>query len=178
MAIIRLYHGDITDLKVDAIVNAANSELWMGSGVAGAIKRRGGEEIERQAMAQGPIAVGEAVATTAGQLAARHVIHAAAMGPDLVTDEAKVREATRSSLRLADNLSLRSIALPALGTGVGGFPLADAARCMTDEVLAHLSQGSGLELVVFALYGAPAYEAFRSELCARQLPPGVTLESH
>ena len=176
MSAIRLFQGDITDLDVDAVVNAANSELWMGSGVAGAIKRRGGKEIEEQAKAQGPIGVGEAVITGAGSLKARHVIHAAAMGPDLATDEAKVRAATRNSLLLAERLSLRSIAFPALGTGVGGFPLADAARAMADEVLAHPATGREPSLVVLALFGQEAYNAFHAELRDRSLPECVTLE--
>lgn len=176
MAVIRLIEGDITQVAADAIVNAANSALWMGAGVAGAIKRRGGEEIEREAVAKGPIRVGDAVATTAGALPARYVIHAAAMGPDLVTDGESIARATRSTLALADELMLRSVALPALGTGVGGFPVAACARLMLDEVIAHLQRGSGLEVVTFALYGAPAYNAFRTELDGRVLPAGVTAE--
>lgn len=176
MATIRLVQGDIARLDTDAIVNAANSQLWMGSGVAGAIKRWGGEEIEREAMAKGPIAVGEAVATGAGRLPARHVIHAAAMGPDLATDEDKVRRATRSALRVAGELGLRSIALPALGTGAGAFPLDNCARVMLDEVLAHLRSKSSLGLVIFALFGNVAYAAFRDELASRELPKGVTSE--
>ncbi|NPV07940.1 MAG: macro domain-containing protein [Anaerolineae bacterium] len=176
MAKIRLYRGDITELEADAIVNAANSSLWMGAGVAGAIKRRGGDEIEKEALAKGPIGVGEAVATGAGKLAARYVIHAAAMGPDLITDEEKIRAATRNTLLLADELSLRSVAFPALGTGVGGFPPAEAARAMVDEVLAHLERGTGLELIVFALFGSQTYDAFEAELSSRPLPPGVTIE--
>ena len=162
---------------MDAIVNAANSALWMGAGVAGAIKRRGGEEIEREAMAKGPIAVGGAVATGAGRLAARYVIHAAAMGPDLITSEEAIRRATNNALRVAEELTVRSIALPALGTGVGGFAIEDCARVMLDEVIAHLERGSSLELVVFALFGAPSYAAFRAELAARKLPAGISAEA-
>lgn len=176
MAVIRLRKGDITEVEADAIVNAANSALWMGAGVAGAIKRRGGEEIEREALAKGPIAVGDAVATGAGALPARYVIHAAAMGPNLITDEEKIAQATRSSLVLADELTVRSIAFPALGTGVGGFPADECARVMLDAVLTHLERGSGLETVIFALYGTPAYEAFRAELAGRTLPPGIEVQ--
>ena len=118
-----LVQGDICERPVGAIVNAANNHLWMGGGVAGAIKRRGGVEIEREAMAQGPIPVGRAVATGAGALAARYVIHAAVMGQDLRTDAALIREATRAALLVAEGLGVQSIAFPALGTGVGGFPL-------------------------------------------------------
>src|SRR5437660_1465271 len=120
--------GDITKLEVDAIANAANDRLWMGVGVAGAIKRAGGEEIEREAVAQGPIAVGEAVATGAGRLAARYVIHGAVMGQDLRTDADTIRRTTQSCLRVANELGLESLALPAFGTGVGGFPVDECAQ--------------------------------------------------
>jgi len=177
MPTIKLIQGDITTLAVDAIVNAANSALWMGAGVAGAIKRRGGEEIEREAVAKGPIAVGGAVAADAGRLAARYVIHAAAMGPDLVTSEEAIRQATGNALRVAEELGVHSIALPALGTGVGGFAIEDCARIMLDKVIAHLEHGGSLELVIFALFGAPSYEAFRAELAARRLPAGIRAEA-
>ena len=157
--------GDITDWEVDAIVNAANSHLWMGAGVAGAIKRKGGVIIEEEAVRQGPIEVGEAVLTTAGNLAAAHVIHAAAMGQDLKTDAQKIAQATRSSLALAEKHKLTSIAFPALGTGVGGFPAAQAAEAMLGEVLKHLRTGStSLERVVFVLYQEEAYRAFGETL--------------
>src|SRR5439155_8904165 len=115
--------GDITALEVDAIANAANNALWMGAGVAGAIKRAGGEEIEREAVAKGPIEVGDAVATSAGRLAAKHVIHGAVMGQDLQTSAELIRRTTTRCLDVADELGARSLALPAFGTGVGGFPL-------------------------------------------------------
>jgi O-acetyl-ADP-ribose deacetylase (regulator of RNase III) len=173
MAEIRLYKGSITDVEADALVNAANNALWMGSGVAGAIKRAGGVEIEREAMALGPIEVGGAVATGAGRLKARHVIHAAAMGQDLTTDEDKVRRATRSAFAVARGLGVQSIAFPALGTGVGGFPLRQCARVMLEEAVAELQVEGGPRTVIFALYGEEAYEAFRRELASRQLPPGI-----
>src|SRR5262245_66105151 len=110
-----LERGDITDAEVDAIVNAANSELWMGTGVAGAMKRKGGVVIEEEALRQGPIEVGEAVLTVAGNLPAMHVIHAATMGKDLKTDPEKIHAATKSSLALAEKHKLESIAFPALG---------------------------------------------------------------
>src|SRR5918912_1298433 len=112
--------GDITQLEVDAIANAANEHLWMGAGVAGAIKRAGGAEIEREAVAKGPIPVGEAVATRAGALRARWVVHGAVMGQDLRTNADLVRRTTASCLRVADELGAESLALPAFGTGVGG----------------------------------------------------------
>src|SRR6186713_2277186 len=109
--------GDITQLDVDAIANAANNRLWMGAGVAGALKRAGGEEIEREAMAKGPIEVGEAVATGAGRLPARWVVHGAVMGQDLRTNAEPVERTTQSVLRVADELGAQSVALPAFGTG-------------------------------------------------------------
>jgi O-acetyl-ADP-ribose deacetylase (regulator of RNase III) len=161
---ISIFEGDITTLAVDAIANAANSELWMGSGVAGAIKRAGGEEIEREAVAQGPIEPGEAIATTAGALEARWVVHGAAMGPDLVTSEELIRRATRSCLQVADGLGARTLALPAFGTGVGGFPLDAAARLMVDVVTAF--EPESLEEVVFAVYGDAALDAFERALAS------------
>jgi O-acetyl-ADP-ribose deacetylase (regulator of RNase III) len=161
---IRILKGDITSLPCDAIVNAANDHLWMGGGVAGAIKRRGGEEIERAAVRQGPIPIGDAVATGAGRLPARYIIHAVTMGQDLVTSERDIRAATRSALRFADRLGLRSVALPALGTGVGGFPLDRAAAVMLEEAAVHLSEASGPPEVVFALYDDSAYTVFTRAL--------------
>ncbi len=120
--------GDITALEVDAIANAANNALWMGAGVAGAIKRAGGEEIEREAVAKGPIEIGDAVATRPGACSAKWVIHGAVMGQDLRTDADLVRRTTESCLRVADELGAESIALPAFGTGVGGFPVDECAR--------------------------------------------------
>ncbi len=157
--------GDITDWEVDAIVNAANSSLAMGAGVAGAIKRKGGVIIEEEAMRQGPIEVGEAVLTTAGNLAATHVIHAAAMGPDLRTDAGKISAATKSALQLAEKHRITSLALPALGTGVGGFPPLPAAEAMVSAVVEHLKGGtSSLQRVVFVLYQDEAYKAFTDVL--------------
>ncbi|MFQ5827715.1 MAG: macro domain-containing protein [Candidatus Methylomirabilia bacterium] len=154
--------GDITDWEVDAIVSAANSHLWMGAGVAGAIKRKGGVIIEEEAVQQGPIEVGEAVLTTAGNLAATHVIHAAAMGQDLKTDGQKITQATRSSLAIAEKRKLSSLAFPALGTGVGGFPPVQAAEVMMEAILEHLkAETTGLKRIVFVLYQEEAYNAFR-----------------
>lgn len=159
--------GDITDWEVDAIVNAANSHLWMGAGVAGAIKKKGGVIIEEEAVRQGPIEVGEAVLTTAGNLPATHVIHAAAMGQDLKTDTQKIAQATRSSLALAEKHKLSSVAFPALGTGVGGFPPTQAAEAMLGAVLEHLKAGTtSLQQVIFVLYQEETLKAF-SETLAR-----------
>ena len=161
---VRLIKGDITTVACDAIVNAANDHLWMGGGVAGAIKRRGGEEIEREALGLGPVPVGRAVATAGGRLPARYVIHAVTMGQDLVTSEPSIGAATQSALRLADELGLRSLALPALGTGVGGFPLDRAAAAMAREIAAYLSAGGRLTDILAVLYDDPAYTAFRTAL--------------
>jgi O-acetyl-ADP-ribose deacetylase len=154
--------GDITALEVDAVANAANDQLWMGAGVAGAIKRAGGEEIEREAMAKGPIEVGDAVATGAGKLSARYVIHGAVMGQDLRTTAGLVGRTTRRCLEVADELGLRSLALPAFGTGVGGFPLDECARLMVDAARAF--EPRSLERVVFAVFGDEARRAFESAL--------------
>lgn len=157
---LRVLDGDICDRPVEAVVNAANNQLWMGAGVAGAIKRRGGPEIEQEAVAQGPIPVGEAIATSAGVLEAKYVIHAAVMGADLITDADTIRRAARSALTLADELGLRSIAFPALGTGVGGFELRECAQIMRRAVLDHIASGTGLTQVEFVLFGEQAYEEF------------------
>jgi O-acetyl-ADP-ribose deacetylase (regulator of RNase III) len=168
---IRLIQGDIAQQDVDAVVNAANNHLWMGAGVAGAIKRAGGREIEAEAVAKGPIPIGEAVATGAGRLKARHVIHAAVMGQDLRTDSDKIRRSTRATLRVADALGLKSVAFPALGTGVGGFSLEECARVMLDAVEAHAASGeTSLERVIFVLYDAPACEAFQRVWRSRSQP--------
>jgi O-acetyl-ADP-ribose deacetylase (regulator of RNase III) len=159
---IAVVEGDITALDVDAIANAANNGLWMGSGVAGAIKRAGGEEIEREAMAQGPIAIGEAVVTSGGRLKAKHVIHGAVMGQDLQTGGDAIARTTRRCLEVADELGARSLALPAFGTGVGAFPLGQCARIMVGEVRRH--EPRTLERVVFAVYGDEAKETFERTL--------------
>ncbi|MBI2861767.1 MAG: macro domain-containing protein [Chloroflexi bacterium] len=166
MAEITLQQGDIADVDTEAVVNAANNRLVMGAGVAGAIKRRGGQEIEDEAVRKGPIPIGEAAATGAGKLKARYVIHAAVMGMDFRTDGEKIGAATRNSLLRAEELGVKSVAFPALGTGVGGFPYAECARIMLDEVRAHLAQhpASSLREVRFVLYGADAYRAFSEAL--------------
>ena len=159
---LEVVEGDIAGLEVDAIANAANDRLWMGAGVAGALKRAGGEEIEREAVAQGPIPLGNAVATGAGRLQAKHVIHGAVMGQDLRTNADLVRRTTRSCLALADELGARSVALPAFGTGVGGFPLDECARIMVDETRGY--EPSSLERVIFAVFGDEARRAFEDAL--------------
>ena len=159
---LEVIEGNIAQLEVDAIANAANNHLWMGAGVAGAIKGAGGDEIEREAVAKGPIEIGDAVATGAGSLPAQHVIHGAVMGQDLQTDADLVRKTTRRTLEVAEELGARSLALPAFGTGVGGFPLDECASIMVDVARAH--EPGSLERVVFAVYGDEAEEAFRAAL--------------
>lgn len=159
---LEVVEGDITTLDVDAIANAANDHLWMGAGVAGAIKRAGGEEIEREAVAKGPIPVGTAVATGAGRLSARYVIHGAVMGQDLRTSAELVDRATRSCLEVADELGCRLLALPAFGTGVGGFPLDECARIMFTATRDY--EPKTLRRVIFAVFGDEAAGAFRAEL--------------
>src|SRR4029450_413517 len=149
---------------VDAIANAANNHLWMGAGVAGAIKRSGGEEIEREAVAKAPIEVGDAVATGAGRLKAEHVIHGAVMGQDLRTSAELIERTTRRCLEVADGLGCRSLALPAFGTGVGGFPLEECAEIMVAE--AREFEPGSLQRVVFAVFGAEAAAAFAAALGA------------
>jgi O-acetyl-ADP-ribose deacetylase (regulator of RNase III) len=167
VAAIEVLDVDITQLAVDAIANAANTELLHGGGVAGAISRAGGPVVDVESRAAAPIGLGEAVATSAGSMPARWVIHAATMELGGPTSASAIRRATASTLRVADELGARSLALVAFGTGVGGFPLDEAARIEVEEVRRHLEAGSGLERVVFAVHGDVAREAFD-----RALRPG------
>jgi len=163
--VIAIERGDITDAQVEAVVNAANSTLAMGAGVAAALKRKGGVIIEEEAMSQGPVEVGEAVMTTAGNLICTHVIHAAVMGSDLKTDPDIIARSTKAILTLADKQRLSSIAMPALGTGVGHVPPADSAEAMLGTLTEHLKAGkSTLKRVVFVLYLDDAYKAFTATL--------------
>jgi O-acetyl-ADP-ribose deacetylase len=155
--------GDITDSRAEAIVNAANDHLWMGSGVARAIKRKGGIVIEEEAIAQGPIAIGEAVATGAGILPQKYVIHAAAMGQDLRTDATKIRNATRNALLRAEELGVSSIDFPALGTGVGGFAVTQAAKIMI-QVAREFAKSRVLKEIGFVLFDRSSFQAFQREL--------------
>jgi O-acetyl-ADP-ribose deacetylase (regulator of RNase III)/ADP-ribose pyrophosphatase YjhB (NUDIX family) len=158
---IKVIQGDITELKVDAIVNAANNKLVMGGGVAGAIRKKGGKIIEDEAVKKGPIEIGQAIATQAGNLKAKYVIHAATMGLDFKTDETKIRDSCFNALRVADELNLKSIAFPASGCGVGGFPYLASAKIMSQEVLKYLRQGkASLKEIIFCLYDQEAFEVF------------------
>lgn len=155
---------DVTTLEVDAIANAANTRLLHGGGVAGAIARAGGVELQQESAERAPIGLGEAVETTAGEMPSRWVIHAATMELGGPTSAQIIRAATGSTLRRADELGARSLALVAFGTGVGGFPVEEAARIEVEEVRRHLDEGSSLERVVFAVRGAQAREAFERAL--------------
>src|SRR5262247_2424187 len=160
-----IVRGDITEAEVDAVVNAANAELWMGTGVAGAMKRKGGTVIEEEAKRQGPIEPGEAVLTVAGNLPATHVIHAAALGPDLKANPERVAAATRSSLELAERHKISSIAFPALGSGAGGVPPKQTAETMVSAIVEHVRKGNtSLQKVVFVLYQDEAFKAFSDAL--------------
>jgi O-acetyl-ADP-ribose deacetylase (regulator of RNase III) len=167
MASIEVREADITKLDVDAIANAANTELRHGGGVAGAIVRAGGESIQAESLSKAPIELGGAVETAAGGLPARWVIHAATMELGGPTSADIIRRATASTLAKADELGARSLALVAFGTGVGGFPVAEAALIEVEEVGRHLSSGSALELVLFAVRGQEAREAFEAALAER-----------
>lgn len=157
---IEIADGNIADQQVDAVVNAANNHFWMGAGVAGALKARGGVEIEREAMAQGPVTPGACVVTGGGSLPARHVIHAAVMGQDLSTSGPVIYLATVRTLETAEARGFTSIALPAFGTGVGGFAIAECARIMATTVKKHAADARTLRLVRFVLFGRHAYDAF------------------
>ena len=155
---------DITSLEVDAIANAANTRLLHGGGVAGAISRAGGAVVQEESHARAPIGLGEAVETSAGELPARWVIHAATMELGGPTSADVIRRATASTLALADRLGARSLALVAFGTGVGGFPLDEAAAIEVEEVRRHIEAGTGLERIVFAVRGEAARAAFAAAL--------------
>jgi O-acetyl-ADP-ribose deacetylase (regulator of RNase III) len=161
---IEAYQGDITECEADAIVNAANNHLWMGSGVAGAIKRKGGKEIEDEAVSKGPIPVGEAVVTKAGGLKARVVIHAAGMGQDLVPTEVSIRNSTLNALRRASELGLESIAFPLIGSGVGGFPVDEVARIMLGAVTEFMGKETSVKDVRFAAFTTDDYSKVKEIL--------------
>lgn len=158
---IAIQQGDITEMDTDAIVNAANNDLILGAGVAGAIYRKGGEIIQKECKAIGSIPVGYAAITGAGKLKAKYVIHAASMGLGGVRTTAKsLRTSTAHSLRLAEERGLKSIAFPAVGTGVSGFPVGECAEIMLDEAVEHLKKGSTLENIYFVLFDKATTEVF------------------
>jgi O-acetyl-ADP-ribose deacetylase (regulator of RNase III) len=168
LARIELWNGDICDLEVDAIVNPANLSLWMSTGVSGAIKRAGGDAIEFAAVRQAPVPLGESIVTPSGALAANAVIHAVSLDRDRRTSGAIIEAAVRSAMARAREINATSIAFPALGTGVGGFPLDEAARITVETVREELGRSPGIEHVIFALRGAAPYAAFQAALA-----PGI-----
>jgi O-acetyl-ADP-ribose deacetylase len=164
MAEIEVRQADITKLEVDAIANAANTDLRHGGGVAAAIARAGGRVVQDESDEAAPIGLGDAVETSAGEMPARWVIHAATMELGGPTSAEVIRRATASTLARADELGAKSLGLVAFGTGIGGFPIEEAARIEIEEVRRHLDAGSGIERVVFAVFGDEAREAFEEAL--------------
>ena len=161
---LELVEGDITEMETDAIVNAANDRLILGGGVAGAIRKKGGPEIQAECDRIGGTFVGGAVITTGGKLKAKHVIHA--VGPRMGEgdEDKKLRDATLNSLKLADEHHLRSLAFPAISTGIFGFPIERCARIMLGTTIEYLRGGTRLERVVFCLFGTDSYETFANQL--------------
>jgi O-acetyl-ADP-ribose deacetylase len=166
VARIELWNGDICELEVDAIVNAAHLSLWMSTGVGGAIKRAGGDAIEFAAVRQAPVELGGAIVTSAGKLAARAVIHAVSLDHQRRTTGAIIDSAVRNSMARAREMNAASIAFPALGTGVGGFPLDEAALVTVRAVRNELAQSPTIQHVIFAMRGAAAYKAFHAAMAA------------
>ena len=163
-SILELRQGDITDVDCDAIVNAANADLIMGGGVAGAIRRKGGEVIQDECSRIGRIRVGEAVMTSGGRLRARHVIHAVGPRWGEGDEDRKLASATLSSLKLADRHGLKSLAFPAISSGIFGFPVDRCARIMLSETVAFLRRRSGIERVIFYLFDSSTFNIFREKL--------------
>ncbi len=158
---LNIIKADITELNVDAIVNAANTKLLMGGGVAGVVKKKGGETIEKEAVKKGPIGIGKAIWTKAGRLKAKYIIHAATMGMDFKMDDTKIRKACASALQCAQQLKIKSIAFPALGCGIGGFPIVGAAKIMTQEVIKFARlQKSSVKEIIFCLYDEETFKIF------------------
>jgi O-acetyl-ADP-ribose deacetylase (regulator of RNase III) len=161
-----LQQGDLIDMDVDAIVNAANNDLQLGGGLAGVIRRRGGESIQRECNQIGGIPLGGAAITSGGRLKARHIIHAASMELGGHTTSRALRSSTAHSLRIAAEKGLRTIAFPAVGTGIGGFPLSECADIMLREAAEHLKRPTTLEKIYFVLFDSRALAAFEKEFRA------------
>lgn len=160
---IEFHQGDITSMEVDAIVNAANTDLLLGAGVAGAIRRKGGERIQEECNRIGPIALGGAAVTTGGNLKALYVVHAAGMSLGGQATAESIRLAVKNSLERAEEKAFRSIAFPAIGTGVAGFPMQECAHVMLSETLEHLKARTCLERILFVLFDSSALETFKAE---------------
>lgn len=172
MTKIEVVRGDITVTDTQAIVNAANNHLWMGSGVAGAIKAKGGDVIEQEAMAKGPVLPGEAIFTGAGKLPFKYVIHGAVMGQDLRTSAKLIRQTTIACLNIAEKLKLESMAFPAFGTGVGGFPMKACAHQMINAARLWGENAGSVRRVQFCLFDDIGYGLFRVVL--EVLTPGAS----
>ena len=155
-----LQQGDLTEMDADAIVNAANNDLKLGGGLAGVIRRKAGDAVQRECDEIGTIPLGGAAMTSAGKLKARHIIHAASMQLGGYTTGHALRASTAHSLRIAAEKGLRTIAFPAIGTGIGGFPLTECAAIMLHEVAEHLKRTSSIEKVYFVLFDKTALSAF------------------
>src|SRR4029077_20179746 len=169
---IEILQGDLTDINNDAIVNAANNDLQLGGGVAGAIRSKGGPKIQAECDEIGTIPVGGAAITTGGELKARYVIHAASMELGGRTDALSRRSATAHSLRIAAQKGLKTIAFPAVGTGIAGFPMNECAEIMLAEAVAHLSHETTLDKIYFVLFDVPALKAFeRARRALKEHPP-------
>jgi len=159
-----LRQGDITNMNVDAIVNAANTDLKLGAGVAGAIRTKGGPAIQEECDKIGPVELGDAVMTTGGELKASYVIHAASMRLGGRTSEVSLRNSVSKSLAIANDKGLKSIAFPAIGTGFAGFPMDECARIMIEEIAKHLESQTSLEKIFIVLFDRDAYTIFENEL--------------
>jgi len=155
-----IQQGDLTEMDTDAIVNAANNDLVLGAGVAGAIRRKGGDAIQRECDAIGSIPLGFAAITSGGKLKARHVIHAASMGLGTLTTAESLRRSTAHALRLAAERGLKTIAFPAVGTGIAGFPMKECAEIMLHEAAEHLRTETSLETIYFVLFDDQAAGVF------------------
>jgi O-acetyl-ADP-ribose deacetylase (regulator of RNase III) len=161
---IRLIQGDITDLDIDVIVNAANAQLILGGGVAGAIRRKGGPKIQEECNEIGGTFVGGAVITTGGNLKAKRVIHAVGPRMDEGNEDEKLKNATLNSLKLMDEHGLKNIAFPAISTGIFGYPIEKCAKIMISTAKEYLSRETQIAEVVFCLYSKPDFEVFEKEL--------------
>jgi O-acetyl-ADP-ribose deacetylase len=168
--------GDITEMAVDAVVNAANTDLMLGSGVAGAIRRKGGPRVSEECERIGPVTLGEAAVTTGGNLKAFYVIHAASMRLGGKTTADSLRQATHNALQRAEEKGFQSVAFPAIGTGVAGFPMEECARIMVQEVLRHLEHRTSLDKIYFVLYDDASLKVFeqvyKESIEARNGMPG------
>lgn len=162
---VSVVRGDMTKLEVDAIVNPANSHLIMGGGVAGAILRAGGSQIQEEALKKAPMRIGQAVATTAGKLKAKYVIHAPTMTqPAMATNKENAGRAATAALECAEQLRVRSLAFPGLGTGVGGLDAQDAANVMIGEIKKHIESGTTIKHIILVGFGAELTQAFEKAL--------------